>query len=581
MKTILKKQPLQLLKITIVAIVFLGLTTQCAKDEIIQPEESIAVSTKGSVSIENSGFESSFTGWTDVDPSSISSDANSGSKSAKITGSGGKVSQTVSVSANTDYELSAYVLDSWRLAVYVNGVKTSRSGTASDWEQETVSFNSGSATTVTIAAEYYAGEGRFDDFTLESGGTTTSTSAPIGSTIWLKASNGKYVCSEIRTTNAPLEADRNAAVTWEQFQVIDAGDDMIALIAYNGNYVCADKKLANVALAANRTAVGTWEKFTWVNQDDGSVALKANANGLYVTATTSVTDAPLRASASSISTAQTFTWGVMGDNSTDTDDSDDTDDTDNGSTDVPDGTASIPSDLMDNCSQWKITYPDGSEDKTLCGEDNNEYFFVSADKNAIVFRAPIRSDNGTTPNSDNVRSELRQREEDGSADIYWTTSGTHVVYSKQAITHLPIKKDELVATQIHGNKDDGIDDAMVLRLEGSHLFLSFNGGDLRDDITITTNYSLGTVHEIIFEVINGKHYCYYATDGNLESAYKSGSASAYLVKDGSNSYVMDIDYDEAYFKIGNYTQSNPEEEGSYTDDSNNYGEVYVYDFWVI
>ncbi|MBT2161640.1 carbohydrate-binding protein [Zobellia barbeyronii] len=253
---------------------------------------------------------------------------------------------------------------------------------------------------------------------------------------------------------------------------------------------------------------------------------------------------------------------------------------DNGNGGGGTGTASIPSDLMNNCNQWKITYPDGGEDKTLCGEGNNEYFYVNDNKNGIVFRAPIRSGNGTTPNSDYVRSELRERTEDGKTDISWTTSGTNVVYVKQAITHLPIVKDHLVATQIHGNKADGIDDAMVLRLEGSKLFLSFNGGKLRSDLTIKSNYSLGTEHEVIFEVVNGKHYCYYSEDGGLKSAYASGNASRYLVKDGSNSYVMDRSYGEAYFKIGNYTQSNAEKEGSQTGNSNNYGEVVVYDFYV-
>ena len=57
----------------------------------------------------------------------------------------------------------------------------------------------------------------------------------------------------------------------------------------------------------------------------------------------------------------------------------------------------VPSDLMENCKQWKITYPTGSEDKTLCGEPNNEYFYVNDDDDAIVFCAPIRSNNGMTP----------------------------------------------------------------------------------------------------------------------------------------------------------------------------------------
>ncbi|WP_284041173.1 polysaccharide lyase family 7 protein [Polaribacter sp. Z022] len=236
---------------------------------------------------------------------------------------------------------------------------------------------------------------------------------------------------------------------------------------------------------------------------------------------------------------------------------------------------------MSNCNQWKITYPNGSEVKTLCTEPSNEYFYVNNTGNAIVFRAPVRSDNGTTPNSSYIRSELRERETDGSKDIYWTTEGKHMVYVKQAITHLPINKSHLVATQIHGNKDDGIDDSMVLRLEDSHLFLSFNGGKLREDLTIKTNYILGTKHEVIFVVEDGKHYCYYSEDDNLLAAYNSGNADAYLVKDGENDFVMDLNYDETYFKIGNYTQSNAEKEGDDTDDPNNYGEVLVYDFSVV
>lgn len=240
----------------------------------------------------------------------------------------------------------------------------------------------------------------------------------------------------------------------------------------------------------------------------------------------------------------------------------------------------VPSDLMSNCNQWKITYPDGVEDKTLCGETNNEYFHVNDAGDALVFFAPVRSDNGTTPNSDYIRSELRERTEDGGSDIYWTTTGKHVLYVKQAITHLPLEKPHLVATQIHGDKFAGIDDALVLRLENSHLFLSFNGEKLRSDVTVKTDYVLGTVHEVIFEVIDDKHYVYYSEDGNLKSAYLNGTASAYLVKDEGNEVLMDLNYDKSYFKVGNYTQSNPEKEGDKTDDPDNYGEVLVYDFFV-
>lgn len=239
----------------------------------------------------------------------------------------------------------------------------------------------------------------------------------------------------------------------------------------------------------------------------------------------------------------------------------------------------IPADLMINCNQWKITYPDGVEDKTLCSEGNNEYFFINEAKTGIVFKAPIRSTNNTTTNSTYIRSELRERTADGLADIYWTTAGKHVIYVQQAFTHLPINKKHIVGTQIHGDKAAGIDDAMVLRLEGAHLFLSFNGGKLRSDVTIKTDYVLGTSHEVIFEIVDGKHYCYYSEDGNLKVSYESGNASSYLVNDGSNAILMNLNYNQSYFKVGNYTQSNSEKEGADTDNVNNYGEVIVFDFF--
>ena len=253
----------------------------------------------------------------------------------------------------------------------------------------------------------------------------------------------------------------------------------------------------------------------------------------------------------------------------------------------------VPSDLLnqwnsntvggttyDHCEQWKITYPTGEEDKTLCGEANNEFYYVNPAGDGIVFKTPVRNNNGTTPNSTNIRSELREREVDGGADVYWTTEGYHAIYVKQAFTHLPINKDEVVGTQIHGNKAAGIDDAVVLRLHDKELYLSFNGNVLRPDLTISTNYTLGTIHEVIFEVIDDKHYVYYSEDGNLKSAFQSGNASSYLVKDNGNAVLMDIYYGESYFKVGNYTQSNPTEEGDDTDDPNNYGEVVVYDMYV-
>ncbi|MCF6361756.1 MAG: polysaccharide lyase family 7 protein [Cyclobacteriaceae bacterium] len=118
------------------------------------------------VSISNPGFESNWAGWVDTDPSSISGNANSGSKSAKITGSGGKFKQNVSVSPNTNYTLSAYVLGKGTIGATISGSNQVNGGTFSNWTKVNLSFNSGSNTTIAIFGRYRGGTGRFDDFSL-------------------------------------------------------------------------------------------------------------------------------------------------------------------------------------------------------------------------------------------------------------------------------------------------------------------------------------------------------------------------------------------------------------------------------
>lgn len=643
-------QPFLFLKMSIMAILLVILSTQCSKEEFIVDDmqdynlKSTMNLESTSITIENPGFESDFTNWIEVDPAAISTtDIHSGSKAAKITGSGASLSQAVTVTANTDYELTAFVEGSWKFGVIVNSVKTTRSGDASSYEEQTVSFNSGSQTSINIIAEYNSNDGRYDDFTLV---TSDSTITPTGSTQFTVSSVSASTDDGNVASNT---LDANLATRWSgdgvgayiTYDLGSAKDVSTVKIAtyqgdtrstyieiftglttssltsvYNGQTAGNTLNLEEFAFTSvsaryirivggGNSSPSTWNSLTeveiWGTTSGGGditppapvTSLSANANDASVSLSWtnpadsdfnhvdisysggSVTETGSSKTISGLTNGTTYTFTVIA-----------YDDSGNASTSetinaTPQAaaTADYPSDLMRNYNQWKITYPDGVEDKTLF-QATNEYFFVNANNDGIVFKAPIRSNNGTTPNSSYIRSELREREADGSADIYWTTTGTHVAYCKQAITHLPIVKDELVATQIHGNKADGIDDAMVLRLEGSHLFLSFNGGQLRNDLTIKTNYTLGTVHEVIFEVVNGKHYVYYSENGNLESAYLAGTASSYLVTDGANSYVMDLDYDQSYFKIGNYTQSNADKEGSETDNPNNYGEVVVYDFWV-
>ena len=130
------------------------------------------------VPLTNPGFESNWDGWTDTDPSSISGVAWEGNNSAKITGSGGRVEQSVSVEANTNYRLSAWIRGSGTIGVEAGGNNTSANSSASDWSQASVDFNSGSTTSATVYGQYLNGDGRFDLFSLEKLTSGTPTDPP-------------------------------------------------------------------------------------------------------------------------------------------------------------------------------------------------------------------------------------------------------------------------------------------------------------------------------------------------------------------------------------------------------------------
>src|SRR6185437_8985486 len=68
-----------------------------------------------------------------------------------------------------------------------------------------------------------------------------AASAPIGQTIWLQATNNNnYVSARIDQSNTPLEALVTQVQAWEEFDVVDAGNGLIALRAHaNNNYVSA------------------------------------------------------------------------------------------------------------------------------------------------------------------------------------------------------------------------------------------------------------------------------------------------------------------------------------------------------
>ena len=120
--------------------------------------------------------------------------------------------------------------------------------------------------------------------------TATRPTQPVVSTVRVlrtislrSVADNDYVTAEDAGADA-LIANRTAVGTWEQFDVVDAGDGNIALRARaNGKYVTAEDAGAS-PLIANRTAIGLWETFTLITDSNGTVSLLAKVNGKYVTA---------------------------------------------------------------------------------------------------------------------------------------------------------------------------------------------------------------------------------------------------------------------------------------------------------
>jgi hypothetical protein len=203
-------------------------------------------------------------------------------------------------------------------------------------------------------------------------------------------------------------------------------------------------------------------------------------------------------------------------------------------------------------NSWKLTLPistskDGSPDEiTQPRLDSfvlSPYFQLTPDHTGVQFRAPVGG--VTTSGSKYPRSELREMTAGGATPASWSNAAqTHTMTIRQAITHVPAVRPQLVAGQIHDAKDYVI----LIRLEGVHLFVEADGNNVG---TLDDNYRLGTVFTV--QVVAG--------DGHIRVSY-NGVVKADYVKSGSG----------YYFKAGCYTQSNPSK-GDAPDD---YGQVVVY-----
>jgi hypothetical protein len=191
--------------------------------------------------------------------------------------------------------------------------------------------------------------------------------------------------------------------------------------------------------------------------------------------------------------------------------------------------------------------PDQIDQPELAGFSLSPYFRLNDNKNGVIFRA--HAGGATTENSSYPRSELREMTSRGTRAASWSnTSGTHVMTIRQAITHLPVAKPEVVAGQIH----DAEDDIVMIRLSGQRLFAQADGDDWG---TLDASYKLGATFTVKVEAAKGRIKIYYNGELKVDKA-RSGSGW--------------------YFKAGCYTQSNT----SKGDAASAYGEVVIYSLQV-
>jgi Glycosyl hydrolases family 16 len=144
---------------------------------------------------------------------------------------------------------------------------------------------------------------------------TAQAGAPVGQTIWIRASaNGLFVSADQnRGAWAPLFADRSTTAAWEQFQVVDAGGGFIAFRSVGaGLFVSADQARAAFApLVADRPSISTWEQFTWTDLAGGAFTLRGRVTNRFVSADLNRGTA-LVSDRTAAGAWEQFTWGAAG-----------------------------------------------------------------------------------------------------------------------------------------------------------------------------------------------------------------------------------------------------------------------------
>ena len=244
--------------------------------------------------IDNPGFENSLNDWVQTEPASSSGVERTGSGSAKLSGSGARISQTISVSTNTNYTLTAYISGSGTLGVTVGGSTSdddiSDTGSNSTFEQAQVSFNSGSNSSVTIFGAYNGDEGRFDDFSIASNGSSGgSSSGSVGTTYNMRKQNTDFSIDGAGGAQNGIQIylwNTSFSNVNQQWEEIDVGSGFVSYRKKNTG-LCIDggnggqRRQAVILFTCNTSNQNQhWSK---INTAGGSTRLqKRNASGFSI-----------------------------------------------------------------------------------------------------------------------------------------------------------------------------------------------------------------------------------------------------------------------------------------------------------
>ncbi|MCU1600512.1 MAG: Alginate lyase 2 [Frankiales bacterium] len=213
----------------------------------------------------------------------------------------------------------------------------------------------------------------------------------------------------------------------------------------------------------------------------------------------------------------------------------------------------LPSQVLD-LSSWMLTLPSAAPGRSTATQvpqpelrafTQHDVFEVRG--SAVSFRAAVGG--ATTQGSHYPRTELREMQPGGEQKASWsTTHGTHTMTVREASTHLPAVKSQVVVAQIH----DASSDVIEVVADGTHnrprICLRYQGKT--QPRCLDEKYVMGTFFTL--RVVAAK--------GRIKVSYN-----------GTQVFDLAARAHDCYFKAGAYTQSNP----SKGDKPSDYGETLI------